>query len=94
MFCRRDPESLVQPLKQSATDEEKKLQKDALAGKVPTVTRHLILIRHGQYHDREKEDIKRTLTELGNHTLTYAIISPSSYFSFQLLSNRSSQNKS
>ena len=62
---RRDPESLIRPLKQSATDEEKQRHKDALNGKVPKVTRHLILIRHGQYHDTEKGDHKRVLTQLG-----------------------------
>jgi serine/threonine-protein phosphatase PGAM5 len=29
------------------------------------VTRHVILIRHGQYDEREKDDDKRILTELG-----------------------------
>lgn len=29
------------------------------------VTRHIILIRHGQYDEREKDDEKRILTELG-----------------------------
>ena len=65
LSCRRDPESLIKPLKESATDEEKQRRKDALAGKVPTVTRHLILIRHGQYHDTEKGDHRRVLTQLG-----------------------------
>ena len=74
---RRDPESLIQPLKESATDEAKQRRKDALAGKVPTVTRHLILIRHGQYFDEEKEPHKRILTQLGNSVSTY-VIYPSS----------------
>lgn len=29
------------------------------------VTRHIILVRHGQYDETEKEDDKRILTELG-----------------------------
>ena len=29
------------------------------------VVRHIFLIRHGQYHDREKNDSQRSLTDLG-----------------------------
>lgn len=31
----------------------------------PTASRHIILIRHGQYEDTEKHDKDRKLTELG-----------------------------
>jgi broad specificity phosphatase PhoE len=36
------------------------------AGKPPSlVTRHIFLIRHGQYHEHHKEDQHKTLTPLG-----------------------------
>lgn len=54
----------MKPLKESATDDEKAKYKEALT-KRPTATRHIILIRHGQYFDKEDTDVKRKLTELG-----------------------------
>lgn len=38
---------------------------DGRKGEKPKVNRVVFLVRHGQYHDREKTDEKRTLTELG-----------------------------
>lgn len=38
--------------------EMRKLRKEG-------VTRHIILVRHGQYDETEQEDAKRTLTEVG-----------------------------
>ncbi|XP_045173415.2 serine/threonine-protein phosphatase PGAM5, mitochondrial-like isoform X2 [Mercenaria mercenaria] len=61
---RREPESTIKPPKVSATDDEKLQYKEKLA-KVPTATRHIILIRHGQYFDNENLDINRKLTDLG-----------------------------
>ncbi|KAL4223547.1 hypothetical protein ACF0H5_017018 [Mactra antiquata] len=67
---RREPSSLVKPLKESATDEEKLKHEEDLK-KVPTASRHLILIRHGQYHDKEKLDIDRKLTVLGREQAAF-----------------------
>merc|ERR1711971_218687 len=36
-----------------------------LGTQTPTAKRHLIFIRHGQYHTEFKDDTMRTLTELG-----------------------------
>jgi len=38
---------------------------DLIKGVTPTARRHLIFIRHGQYHTEFKDDKLRTLTELG-----------------------------
>ncbi|XP_060561094.1 serine/threonine-protein phosphatase PGAM5, mitochondrial-like isoform X2 [Ruditapes philippinarum] len=61
---KREPESVIKPPKETATDDEKLQYKEKLK-KVPTATRHIILIRHGQYYDRESLDINRKLTDLG-----------------------------
>ncbi|XP_052800306.1 serine/threonine-protein phosphatase PGAM5, mitochondrial-like isoform X2 [Mya arenaria] len=62
---RREPKSLVKPLKESATDDEKQKYLEKEEKKVGTATRHIIMIRHGQYFDKEKYDADRMLTELG-----------------------------
>jgi len=65
---RREPESLIKPLQgrfkpdfeKEVTKREEKLEKaKAIA------TRHLILVRHGQYNLSGKTDEERHLTELG-----------------------------
>jgi len=38
---------------------------ESVAQKKPTASRHLLLIRHGQYNDDGETDDKRTLTPLG-----------------------------
>mmetsp|Transcript_44327 Transcript_44327/g.106783 ORF Transcript_44327/g.106783 Transcript_44327/m.106783 type:complete len:326 (+) Transcript_44327:53-1030(+) len=35
------------------------------------VTRHIILVRHGQYDETERDDAKRTLTEVGRQQADY-----------------------
>ncbi|KAG7366417.1 histidine phosphatase superfamily protein [Nitzschia inconspicua] len=43
-----------------------RLMADWAAGNPPSiVTRHIFLLRHGQYHENQKEDLKKTLTPLG-----------------------------
>lgn len=64
-FFRREPASLVRPPKNS---EEEKAYEEKLKCKTPKATRHLILIRHGQYVMDGATDEERTLTALGkNH---------------------------
>ncbi|KAL3857177.1 hypothetical protein ACJMK2_011870 [Sinanodonta woodiana] len=62
---RRDPEFLVKPLNESATDDEKEEREKNKAKVTPTSTRHILMIRHGQYYDNAKEDEARILTLLG-----------------------------
>ncbi|KAH3891287.1 serine/threonine-protein phosphatase PGAM5, mitochondrial-like isoform X2 [Dreissena polymorpha] len=62
---RRQPDNLVKPLKESATDEEKLKHLEKEEQNVSKATRHIIMIRHGQYFDTEKLDKDRKLTELG-----------------------------
>lgn len=52
----------LQP-KPTGNDEEDRQRMRTL--RKEGVTRHIILIRHGQYDEREKDDSKRLLTELG-----------------------------
>lgn len=61
----RDPKSLVKPLKGKATPEEENKQNEKLESVKPKATRHLLLIRHGQYNLNGKSDVERYLTELG-----------------------------
>ncbi|KAK0420279.1 hypothetical protein QR680_014598 [Steinernema hermaphroditum] len=56
----RDPMSMVDEAKYEAADAE--TRKEMLEKAKPTATRHIFLIRHGQYHT--ESDIKN-LTELG-----------------------------
>jgi serine/threonine-protein phosphatase PGAM5 len=64
---RREPESLVKPLKgrfKSDLEHENKYN-DKLEKAKAIATRHLILVRHGQYNLNGKTDEERQLTELG-----------------------------
>lgn len=65
-ISRRDPESLVKPLKSNSSEKETKNRENELEKQRPTATRHLLLIRHGQYNLDGKEDSERYLTKLGN----------------------------
>jgi serine/threonine-protein phosphatase PGAM5 len=51
----------VAPSTGSPEEDQKRMRHIRKTG----VTRHIILVRHGQYHETEKEDHKRVLTELG-----------------------------
>lgn len=59
---RREPAHLVKP---SDGGEDDVRFKRELEEKKPTATRHLFLIRHGQYNMAGKQDIERVLTEKG-----------------------------
>ncbi|XP_071502022.1 serine/threonine-protein phosphatase PGAM5, mitochondrial-like [Diadema antillarum] len=60
---RREPESLTQPSKTEV--DSKGSQESKLEGVKATATRHLILIRHGQYNLQGATDEARILTALG-----------------------------
>ena len=65
---KRDPRSLVRPLKGDFGDLPES-ERDAYEEKIKkaraTATRHLLLVRHGQYNLSGLNDAARTLTELG-----------------------------
>lgn len=57
---------LVALCRDSNQVRRRRLMADWAAGKPQSiVTRHIFLIRHGQYHEHHKEDHKKTLTPLG-----------------------------
>lgn len=63
---RREPESLIKPLKgRFKSDFEESSHSEKLEKAKAIATRHLILVRHGQYNLNGKTDEERTLTELG-----------------------------
>lgn len=63
---KRDPEALVKPLKGHFRDEkEENTYNEKLERAKAVATRHLILIRHGQYNLKGETDSERTLTALG-----------------------------
>ncbi|XP_022337675.1 serine/threonine-protein phosphatase PGAM5, mitochondrial-like isoform X2 [Crassostrea virginica] len=68
---RRDPESLVKPIKGDPTEKESKDRANKLDKQKSTATRHLLLIRHGQYNLEGKEDSDRYLTKLGRKQADY-----------------------
>lgn len=68
---RRDPESLVKPLKNTSSEKDTKNRENELEKQKPTATRHLLLIRHGQYNLEGKEDSERYLTKLGRKQADY-----------------------
>ncbi|KAK7087512.1 serine/threonine-protein phosphatase PGAM5, mitochondrial-like isoform X2 [Littorina saxatilis] len=61
---KRDPKSMVKPPKVE-TEESLKGYDEEVKKKTPKATRHLILIRHGQYVDTALIDEERILTALG-----------------------------
>ena len=66
LLSRRDPESLVCPL--DGTDHslsELESRHSMVEALKPTVTRKLVLVRHGQYNTEGEEDKERYLTDLG-----------------------------
>lgn len=61
---KRDPASLAPPPHPILTEEDlKRSQKRAMQPR-PTATRHLLLIRHGQYNLGGSSDEERTLTPM------------------------------
>lgn len=59
---RREPAHLVRP--SDGGDDDVRFQRDVEEVR-PTATRHLLLIRHGQYDMAGKEDKARVLTKIG-----------------------------
>ncbi|XP_060077026.1 serine/threonine-protein phosphatase PGAM5, mitochondrial-like [Ylistrum balloti] len=68
-----EPASLVKPSKNQNSSEEKdaKDAENELKKHTATATRHLLLIRHGQYNTDGEEDSQRYLTELGRKQAEY-----------------------
>lgn len=63
---KRDPASLIPPAKSHLqTEDEMKRQNRLSSRPRPTATRHLLLIRHGQYNLEGATDADKTLTPLG-----------------------------
>ncbi|KAK3800314.1 hypothetical protein RRG08_020289 [Elysia crispata] len=61
---RREPQSLVQPVR-GGGDAEQADYHQKIDSQTPKTSRHLILIRHGQYFDNATADKERFLTSLG-----------------------------
>lgn len=64
-FYSRDPKSLVKPVSDVADPVAQNRYNEALDRKKSKVTRHLILVRHGQYNMDGRTDAERYLTEKG-----------------------------
>lgn len=62
---KREPESLVKPLKGRFRQDDAEKRDQKLEKAKAIATRHLILVRHGQYNLNGKTDEERQLTELG-----------------------------
>ncbi|XP_018908302.1 serine/threonine-protein phosphatase PGAM5, mitochondrial isoform X3 [Bemisia tabaci] len=62
---KRDPASLVNPLKKNGDPAKDNKYNEELEKLKSKATRHLILIRHGQYYLSGKTDQERVLTPLG-----------------------------
>jgi len=63
-MCRRDPGALTKS-KKSHPSTNKDASDETVVQKKPTASRHLLLIRHGQYNVDGETDDKQTLTDLG-----------------------------
>ena len=61
---KRDPDSLVKPLKSNASEEELETYQNKIKDATPTATRTYILVRHGQYEMKDTDE-ERILTPLG-----------------------------
>lgn len=61
----RSPSTLIKPLPQNASPTQENEYNEKLEKYKPKATRHLILIRHGQYNLDGETDKQRILTELG-----------------------------
>ena len=64
LVCRRDPNVLTQS-KKTHPSTKKDASNESVAQKKPKASRHLLLIRHGQYSVNGETDDQRTLTPLG-----------------------------
>lgn len=61
-----DPKSLVKPTRINSESDQNEYNEKFEAKKAKTV-RHILLIRHGQYHTDGKTDKQRVLTNLGEY---------------------------
>jgi len=62
---KRDPASLVKPLKSGATDDEKAAYDEKVKAATAKANRIIVMVRHGQYNLKGNQDSERYLTELG-----------------------------
>lgn len=62
---KRDPETLVRPLKSDASEEEKDSRNERVLQNTARSKRIIVLVRHGQYNDKGQDDSERYLTDLG-----------------------------
>ncbi|KAI1293563.1 Serine/threonine-protein phosphatase PGAM5, mitochondrial [Halotydeus destructor] len=72
---KREPDALIKPLKgrfSQKSDEDNNKYNEKLEKAKAIATRHLILVRHGQYNLNGKTDEERFLTELGREQAKYA----------------------
>lgn len=68
----REPKSLVRPLKTSTpTPEQENEYNKKLEAVRPTITRHIFLVRHGEYLDIGDSDSDKHLTEVGRKQAKY-----------------------
>jgi hypothetical protein len=65
VMFRRDPKSLVKPSKKLINGEPDGSLEEEIKKKTPKASRHLLLIRHGQYNENGLSDDARMLTALG-----------------------------
>lgn len=78
-FSRRQPKSLVKPVDSNKSDLQDKYDKKIESQK-SHATRHIFLIRHGQYNLSGETDGERKLTELGMYLIYLWIITKCLYF--------------
>jgi len=62
---KREPSSLLKPLKDSASEEDAQNYQKKLATLKPKASRVIVMVRHGQYNLEGKVDEERYLTDLG-----------------------------
>lgn len=67
----REPQSLVKPLKSSATPHDENKFNEKIESVKPSAVRHLILVRHGQYNLDGASDAERFLTKVGRKQATF-----------------------
>jgi len=68
-FSRRQPKSLVKPVDSDKPELQDKYNKK-IEGQKSCATRHIFLIRHGQYNVYGETDEERKLTELGMYLIS------------------------
>lgn len=72
LYFSRSPHALVKPHRKKEINEiNNNLMNEELEKVIPTATRHIIMIRHGQYHLGGETDKQRILTELGKFQLKH-----------------------